>query len=151
MDIECTNIGCSVRKHVERSSTDRGAVITTYEGKHNHDVPVAKNRHHDNSTSLIGPSLTHAPHANSAIIVSYTNCNVIPSTMSLSLQGQYLLMDKMGEDRLKVDGSNVQIMPIELARDCQGISSSLVQTSMGLLDSAMNKESLQGQRIWVKD
>lgn len=28
-----------MRKHVERASTDLRAVITTYEGKHNHNVP----------------------------------------------------------------------------------------------------------------
>ncbi|GAB4827322.1 hypothetical protein Ancab_034209 [Ancistrocladus abbreviatus] len=39
---KCTTVGCSVRKHIERSSTDPKAVITTYEGKHNHDVPVAR-------------------------------------------------------------------------------------------------------------
>ncbi|XP_020590547.1 WRKY transcription factor SUSIBA2-like isoform X1 [Phalaenopsis equestris] len=39
---KCTNPGCSVRKHVERASHDPKAVITTYEGKHNHDVPAAK-------------------------------------------------------------------------------------------------------------
>ncbi|KAF8092308.1 hypothetical protein N665_0417s0005 [Sinapis alba] len=32
-----------VRKHVERASTDAKAVITTYEGKHNHDVPAPRN------------------------------------------------------------------------------------------------------------
>ncbi|KAH7447324.1 hypothetical protein KP509_01G101400 [Ceratopteris richardii] len=37
---KCTNVGCKVRKHVERSSKDSAAVITTYEGKHNHDVPT---------------------------------------------------------------------------------------------------------------
>jgi len=31
-----------VRKHVERASHDLRAVITTYEGKHNHDVPAAR-------------------------------------------------------------------------------------------------------------
>ncbi|MCO5595035.1 hypothetical protein L7F22_049072 [Adiantum nelumboides] len=46
---KCTNLGCSVRKHVERSSTDPRAVITTYEGKHNHDVPASKNSHHENA------------------------------------------------------------------------------------------------------
>ncbi|GER32427.1 WRKY DNA-binding protein 33 [Striga asiatica] len=40
---KCTHIGCPVRKHVERASHDPKAVITTYEGKHNHDVPTAKN------------------------------------------------------------------------------------------------------------
>uniref|UniRef100_A0A2P2IHQ0 WRKY domain-containing protein n=1 Tax=Rhizophora mucronata TaxID=61149 RepID=A0A2P2IHQ0_RHIMU len=39
---KCTTIGCPVRKHVERASHDTTAVITTYEGKHNHDVPVAR-------------------------------------------------------------------------------------------------------------
>ncbi|XP_043689383.1 probable WRKY transcription factor 20 isoform X3 [Telopea speciosissima] len=44
---KCTNAGCPVRKHVERASHDPKAIITTYEGKHNHDVPAAKNSSHD--------------------------------------------------------------------------------------------------------
>ncbi|CAN6889243.1 unnamed protein product [Brassica oleracea] len=40
---KCTTANCTVRKHVERASTDVKAVITTYEGKHNHDVPAARN------------------------------------------------------------------------------------------------------------
>lgn len=39
---KCTFNGCPVRKHVERASHDLRAVITTYEGKHNHDVPAAR-------------------------------------------------------------------------------------------------------------
>nr|WQM79986.1 WRKY transcription factor 33 [Camellia sinensis] len=39
---KCTYVGCPVRKHVERASHDIRAVITTYEGKHNHDVPAAR-------------------------------------------------------------------------------------------------------------
>ncbi|KAI6675264.1 hypothetical protein NL676_003170 [Syzygium grande] len=39
---KCTYPGCPVRKHVERASHDARAVITTYEGKHNHDVPAAR-------------------------------------------------------------------------------------------------------------
>ncbi|TYI91000.1 hypothetical protein E1A91_D03G161500v1 [Gossypium mustelinum] len=39
---KCTHPGCPVRKHVERASHDLKAVITTYEGKHNHDVPAAR-------------------------------------------------------------------------------------------------------------
>ncbi|KAJ9554429.1 hypothetical protein OSB04_018474 [Centaurea solstitialis] len=43
---KCTSQGCNVRKHVERAASDPKAVITTYEGKHNHDVPAAKNSSH---------------------------------------------------------------------------------------------------------
>ncbi|KAJ8775077.1 hypothetical protein K2173_020081 [Erythroxylum novogranatense] len=43
---KCTSAGCNVRKHVERAATDPKAVITTYEGKHNHDVPASRNSSH---------------------------------------------------------------------------------------------------------
>ncbi|QHO27805.1 hypothetical protein HN873_022123 [Arachis hypogaea] len=71
---KCTHPGCPVRKHVERASHDLRAVITTYEGKHNHDVPAARgsgshasvnrpmpNNHHNNASIAIRPlpSMTH--------------------------------------------------------------------------------------------
>ncbi|PHU02415.1 putative WRKY transcription factor 3 [Capsicum chinense] len=55
---KCTSQGCNVRKHVERAASDPKAVITTYEGKHNHDVPAARNSSHNtanNSTSQLRP------------------------------------------------------------------------------------------------
>ncbi|GKA90701.1 WRKY transcription factor WRKY24 [Tanacetum coccineum] len=39
---KCTSLGCFVRKHFERASQDMRSVIITYEGKHNHDVPMAR-------------------------------------------------------------------------------------------------------------
>ncbi|PKI54660.1 WRKY transcription factor WRKY24-like [Punica granatum] len=55
---KCTHPGCPVRKHVERASHDLRAVITTYEGKHNHDVPAARgsSSHTVNRTSTEGTS-----------------------------------------------------------------------------------------------
>ncbi|XP_073005813.1 probable WRKY transcription factor 4 [Typha latifolia] len=59
---KCTNVGCNVRKHIERASTDRKAVLTTYEGKHNHDVPAARSSSH-NSTSLAAATSIVRPKA----------------------------------------------------------------------------------------
>jgi len=57
---KCTNVGCLVRKHVERASTDIKAVITTYEGKHNHDVPAARNGGHDMASAPLPPPTVSA-------------------------------------------------------------------------------------------
>ncbi|KAL8171846.1 hypothetical protein V2J09_023650 [Rumex salicifolius] len=46
---KCTSAGCIVRKHVERASHNLKYVLTTYEGKHNHVVPAARNSNHMNS------------------------------------------------------------------------------------------------------
>ncbi|WCJ25661.1 WRKY DNA-binding protein 3 [Euphorbia peplus] len=48
---KCTSTGCNVRKHVERAAADPKAVITTYEGKHNHDVPAARHSSHNTANS----------------------------------------------------------------------------------------------------
>ncbi|KAG8079883.1 hypothetical protein GUJ93_ZPchr0007g5452 [Zizania palustris] len=51
---KCTYLGCDVKKQIERSVEEPNAVITTYEGKHIHDVPAAKNKsHHVANTSLL--------------------------------------------------------------------------------------------------
>lgn len=58
---KCTSAGCSVRKHVERASHNLKFVITTYEGKHNHEVPAARNSSQTNSSGVAAnaqPSLT---------------------------------------------------------------------------------------------
>ncbi|CAN1248395.1 Probable WRKY transcription factor 3 [Linum perenne] len=48
---KCTSAGCNVRKHVERAAADPKAVITTYEGKHNHDVPAGRNSSHNKGSN----------------------------------------------------------------------------------------------------
>ncbi|KFK25103.1 hypothetical protein AALP_AA8G066500 [Arabis alpina] len=39
---KCTYRGCCVRKHVERAFQDSKSVITTYEGKHKHQIPTPR-------------------------------------------------------------------------------------------------------------
>lgn len=55
---KCTYTGCNVRKHVERAPSDPKSVVTTYEGKHNHDIPVARHRSYNsnNGGGAIGKS-----------------------------------------------------------------------------------------------
>ncbi|KAE8735835.1 hypothetical protein F3Y22_tig00000329pilonHSYRG00140 [Hibiscus syriacus] len=56
---KCTSAGCKVRKQVERASSDPKAVITTYEGKHNHDVPAARNSSHNTVNNSLPPPKQH--------------------------------------------------------------------------------------------
>ncbi|XP_073066621.1 WRKY transcription factor 44-like [Primulina eburnea] len=37
---KCTSPKCNVRKYVERTSEDPSTFITTYEGRHNHEMPI---------------------------------------------------------------------------------------------------------------
>jgi hypothetical protein len=50
-----------VKKHIERSSQDPKAVITTYEGKHSHDVPAARNSCHA-AANVNASSSSSVPH-----------------------------------------------------------------------------------------
>ncbi|XP_069146374.1 probable WRKY transcription factor 2 [Solanum lycopersicum] len=60
---KCTNSGCSVRKHVERSPLDQMSVITSYDGKHNHDAPEERSSIQVSSIASIyrsNPIITNA-------------------------------------------------------------------------------------------
>lgn len=50
-----------MKKHIERSSQDPKAVITTYEGKHSHDVPAARNSSHSSANANVSSS-SNLPH-----------------------------------------------------------------------------------------
>ncbi|CAK9186644.1 unnamed protein product [Ilex paraguariensis] len=56
---KCTSPGCNVRKHVERAASDPKAVVTTYEGKHTHDVPAARNSSHNTANNSVSESNPH--------------------------------------------------------------------------------------------
>ncbi|XP_074281418.1 putative WRKY transcription factor 26 isoform X1 [Silene latifolia] len=70
---KCTSTGCPVRKHVERASHDMRAVITTYEGKHNHDVPAARGSSaYNNGSGPVRPSAipSQPNHSNSLKLIN---------------------------------------------------------------------------------
>ncbi|KAH7665270.1 WRKY domain-containing protein [Dioscorea alata] len=75
---KCTNVGCNVRKHVERASSDAKAVITTYEGKHNHEVPAARNSSHvinSANTNVLQPKAQRMTSTNPTAYFSRPNFN----------------------------------------------------------------------------
>lgn len=47
----CTSLKCSVRKYVERAMDDPKSFITTYEGKHNHEMPVKSSNPSDHQAN----------------------------------------------------------------------------------------------------
>lgn len=62
-----------MRKHVERASHDLRAVITTYEGKHNHDVPAARGSGSSNSIARSVPMNPTTNSTTSAATSIYVN------------------------------------------------------------------------------
>ncbi|XP_051150348.1 probable WRKY transcription factor 32 [Andrographis paniculata] len=49
----CTSAGCPVRKQIERDVDNDSAVVITYKGAHNHDVPVPRKRYGPKNTPTI--------------------------------------------------------------------------------------------------
>nr|XP_043610977.1 probable WRKY transcription factor 26 [Erigeron canadensis] len=74
---KCTTTSCFVRKQVERASHDLRSVITTYEGRHNHDVPMARGAGHR-------PMLTMDP-SNSMATVNFSQSELFYKNPSNSM------------------------------------------------------------------
>ncbi|XP_039066303.1 probable WRKY transcription factor 32 isoform X2 [Hibiscus syriacus] len=49
----CTSAGCPVRKHIETAVDNTNAIVITYKGIHDHDMPVPKKRHGPSSAPLV--------------------------------------------------------------------------------------------------
>nr|AGZ87837.1 WRKY33-2_1 [Reaumuria trigyna] len=101
---KCTSSGCPVRKHIERASQDLRAVITTYEGKHNHDVPAARGSNYNNINRVpnISPSIV-PPVRPSAI--SHQQYNGSTNNSLLSGQSQVYTL-QMLQSGTTTDGTN---------------------------------------------
>eukprot|EP00252_Welwitschia_mirabilis_P028078 TRINITY_DN9969_c0_g1_i2.p1 TRINITY_DN9969_c0_g1~~TRINITY_DN9969_c0_g1_i2.p1 ORF type:complete len:875 (+),score=197.83 TRINITY_DN9969_c0_g1_i2:260-2884(+) len=111
---KCTNAGCPVRKHVERASHDLKSVITTYEGKHNHDVPAARNNNHDSAVKAnsAAPVQTHIPASINTIPCPMTQVQEGTSRFDKCLDsktdiGKYPFLGKLIEENLRLQDNNI--------------------------------------------
>ncbi|KAL2502463.1 putative WRKY transcription factor 32 [Forsythia ovata] len=59
---KCTSAGCPVRKHIERAVDNTSAVIITYKGVHDHDMPVPKKRHGPTSSPVAAAATPASVH-----------------------------------------------------------------------------------------
>nr|WGV38254.1 WRKY [Loropetalum chinense var. rubrum] len=84
----CTSAGCPVRKHIENAIDNTSAVIITYKGIHDHDMPVPKKRHGPPSAHLVAAA---APASMNNLQFKRTDSfqNQIPSTQwSVDMEGE---------------------------------------------------------------
>ena len=67
-----------MRKHVERASHNLKYVLTTYDGKHNHEVPAARSSNHVNSSGCNLPPTM--PNTQGALAISRNTNALKPET-----------------------------------------------------------------------
>eukprot|EP00252_Welwitschia_mirabilis_P022528 TRINITY_DN6114_c0_g1_i1.p1 TRINITY_DN6114_c0_g1~~TRINITY_DN6114_c0_g1_i1.p1 ORF type:complete len:606 (+),score=135.01 TRINITY_DN6114_c0_g1_i1:223-2040(+) len=152
---KCTNPGCQVRKHVERAAHDAKAVITTYEGKHNHDVPAPRSSSHSivgigNSSSLPVVPNNATPQTSAAVnlatsdiqgtIVHFDNKhdfgNGYKNNMGMPLDyGVFSLQNKHGEVHQPTEMPSSHAMQMKHG---SGLNSSSMQSYFGQQNDTAN-------------
>ncbi|KAJ4952020.1 hypothetical protein NE237_028852 [Protea cynaroides] len=86
---KCTSAGCPVRKHVERAVDDTTAVIITYEGKHDHDMPVPKKQHGPPSAALLIAAAAAMNNPQSKKPEALPNRRATTTKWSMDVEGEF--------------------------------------------------------------
>uniref|UniRef100_A0A7N0UQA1 WRKY domain-containing protein n=2 Tax=Kalanchoe fedtschenkoi TaxID=63787 RepID=A0A7N0UQA1_KALFE len=95
---KCTNAGCPVRKHVERACHDIKSVITTYEGKHNHDVPAAKSNNQEASAAAVDPFSSYTANMGSSSVMQNDSVTQVSARYQLPPDFRNQYPDNEGEN-----------------------------------------------------
>eukprot|EP01018_Ginkgo_biloba_P035664 Gb_36184 [translate_table: standard] len=141
---KCTNLGCPVRKHVERASNDAKAVITTYEGKHNHDVPAARNSSHDVAGSVLQVQ-TENTAVNASVVSNVVKTQQIGTKLSAfsrisENKAEGGVSNNMGSGGVGLNSLTVCNNRQNKGGNTETSSSSLVHLSVPLLTYPMSME-----------
>lgn len=147
---KCTNPGCSVRKHVERASHDPKAVITTYEGKHNHDVPAAKSSSSSNRESS-PPLITDGSIPRTYIPHQYSQpeeSNTINLHLGVGVGSNHtsLLNDKQHISALEQIQSHHHHRPQYVSSDCNNVMIQVNPNASKVYGSSNNVITVFGSR-----
>ncbi|KAI8009529.1 putative WRKY transcription factor 20 [Camellia lanceoleosa] len=118
---KCTNAGCPVRKHVERASHDPKAVITTYEGKHNHDVPAARTSSHDMAGPATVNGMLRVRSEQSDSISLDLGVGINSSAENRSNEHQQMLDAEPWQNHANGNGSNFKVVRVTPVSSYYGV------------------------------
>ncbi|GAB4854656.1 hypothetical protein Ancab_023238 [Ancistrocladus abbreviatus] len=110
----CTSAGCPVRKHVERATDNSTALIMTYEGRHDHDMPVPKKRHSPSNAALTAAA---ASANDAALHKTEASMSEGPSTQwSVDVKGKLRgeKVSELGTDKMLESARTLLSIGIEL-------------------------------------
>ncbi|KAF3966463.1 hypothetical protein CMV_009440 [Castanea mollissima] len=140
---KCTTLGCSARKHVERASSDPKVVISTYEGKHNHDIPAAKSSSHNTANSIASQSKPDKILPEKHSLINNMGLGNKWETYSINLG----ILDKNSEKQTTSEphGMVINVEPVKMT-----ISSEQKKIEIGEIGNLASQER-QPERIQVEE
>lgn len=112
---------------MERASHDPKAVITTYEGKHNHDVPTARTSSHD----VAGP----APNIGMSRIRSEDSDTI---SLDLGVGMNYGAENNTYEQKQALDSEPLRSQVHDISSNLKMAQASSVSTFYGVVNGGMN-------------